>query len=419
MLLLTKTLLISLSVERTTILTYVTQLAKLYDEHGQRWAIIARSLSGRTDQQCMGRWRRHLDPSVERGNWKKEEDEQLRKAFETHGARWAFLARDIEGRTAQQCHARFYQLRQIEEEREEEEEEKKKKKKRQTFSDEEEEKKEEDGAKKDEEDEKKRKKRKTSGKENANTNSNNKNGSKSSATKIVTVAKGSLAEAFPPITASMEQISLREENDAAKKGSLEPTQFDQVAAMSESADNATAMTTPVKKKNPVTTGTEDGAEINENHHRFFALKDPSKSVSAPSTPEEKAEKSPPARSSRSTKKTTPTLPSVTTKKRGKLSSTTPTNTGSNNNKGSNKSKTKPKTSRRTPEKLNGEGGQRRRKTSIIKKDAFRGIEDDTLTLLCAAADRLESLFPPAELGGSDGAKKEEENLKAFYRDSAR
>ena len=365
----------------------------------------------------MGRWRRHLDPSVERGNWKKEEDEQLRKAFETHGARWAFLARDIEGRTAQQCRARFYQLRQIEEEREEEEEEKKKKKKRQTFSDEEEEK-EEDGAKKDEEDEKKRKKRKTSGKENANTNSNNKNGSKSSATKIVTVAKGSLAEAFPPITASMEQISLREENDAAKKGSLEPTQFDQVAAMSESADNATAMTTPVKKKNPVTTGTEDGAEINENHHRFFALKDPSKSVSAPSTPEEKAEKSPPARSSRSTKKTTPTLPSVNTKKRGKLSSTTPTNTGSNNNKGS-KSKTKPKTSRRTPEKLNGEGGQRRRKTSIIKKDAFRGIEDDTLTLLCAAADRLESLFPPAELGGSDGAKKEEENLKAFYRDSAR
>ena len=98
----------------------------------------------------MGRWRRHLDPSVERGNWKKEEDEQLRKAFETHGARWAFLARDIEGRTAQQCRARFYQLRQIEGEREEEEEEKKKKKKRQTFSDEEEEKKEEDGAKKDE-----------------------------------------------------------------------------------------------------------------------------------------------------------------------------------------------------------------------------------------------------------------------------
>ena len=98
----------------------------------------------------------------------------------------------------------------------------------------------------------------------------------------------------------MEQISLREENDTAKKGSLEPTQFDQVAAMSENADNATTMTTPVKKKNPVTTGTEDGAEkmnINENHHRFFALKDPSKSVSAPSTPEEKAEKSPPARSS--------------------------------------------------------------------------------------------------------------------------
>lgn len=36
-----------------------------------RWAEIARQIDGRTDQQCMGRWRRHLDPSIRRvgGRW--------------------------------------------------------------------------------------------------------------------------------------------------------------------------------------------------------------------------------------------------------------------------------------------------------------------------------------------------------------
>ena len=75
----------------------------------------------------MGRWRRHVDPSVARGNWTLEEDEKLMKEHETLGAKWAVIAREIEGRTAQQCRARFYQLRQIQ--RDEEEEEKKKKKK--------------------------------------------------------------------------------------------------------------------------------------------------------------------------------------------------------------------------------------------------------------------------------------------------
>lgn len=31
-----------------------------------RWAEIARNCDGRTDQQCMGRWRRHLDPAIRR-----------------------------------------------------------------------------------------------------------------------------------------------------------------------------------------------------------------------------------------------------------------------------------------------------------------------------------------------------------------
>ena len=211
----------------------------------------------------MGRWRRHVDPSVARGNWTLEEDEKLTKEHETLGAKWAVIAREIEGRTAQQCRARFYQLKQIQRD---EEEEKKKKKKKKTV----------DG----------------------------------------------------------------EEND------------------------------------------ENGENKNGNENRSFA-QDPSKSITEPSTPEEEAEKPPTARTSRSTKKTTlPTLFSAATKRKPSSATAAPARS---NAKGSTTKTAKPKTSRRrTPTN----GGRR----TVIKNDAFRGNQDDTLTLLCAAADRLEGLF---------------------------
>ena len=40
------------------------RLAMLVRQFGSAWAEIARRMRGRTDQQCMGRWRRHLDPSI-------------------------------------------------------------------------------------------------------------------------------------------------------------------------------------------------------------------------------------------------------------------------------------------------------------------------------------------------------------------
>tara|TARA_B100001540_G_scaffold160685_1_gene142200 strand:+ start:283 stop:1407 length:1125 start_codon:yes stop_codon:yes gene_type:complete len=365
-------------------------LAALYDQHGQRWAIIARSLDGRTDQQCMGRWRRHVDPSVARGNWTLEEDEKLTKEHETLGAKWAVIAREIEGRTAQQCRARFYQLKQIQRD---EEEEKKKKKKKKTADGEE-----NDGEKKEEEkeqqqnQEKKRKKRKMSAEENTdssnennnNNNNNNNNKEKKNKKKInandakIVVAKGSfLSEAFPPITASMEQISLLEENDAMKKESLEPIQFNQKTM----AMSANVTTTSTKKRKP-TNGNENGENKNGNENRSFA-QDPSKSITEPSTPEEEAEKPPTARTSRSTKKTTlPTLFSAATKRKPSSATAAPARS---NAKGSTTKTAKPKTSRRrTP--------TNRGRRTVIKNDAFRGNQDDTLTLLCAAADRLEGLF---------------------------
>ncbi|KAI3424394.1 hypothetical protein D9Q98_009947 [Chlorella vulgaris] len=87
-----------------------SRLAGLVERHGNSWAEIARRLPGRTDQQCMGRWRRHLDPSIRREGWGAEEDEQLRELFAEYGSSWSCISKSMSGRTAQQCRARWCQL---------------------------------------------------------------------------------------------------------------------------------------------------------------------------------------------------------------------------------------------------------------------------------------------------------------------
>ncbi|KAL6776472.1 hypothetical protein ACKKBG_A21265 [Auxenochlorella protothecoides x Auxenochlorella symbiontica] len=90
------------------------QLTSLVRQYGSCWAEISRNLPGRTDQQCMGRWRRHLDPSVRRVSWHPTEDEKLRELVAEHGASWSFISRFMEGRTAQQVRARWCQLESLE-----------------------------------------------------------------------------------------------------------------------------------------------------------------------------------------------------------------------------------------------------------------------------------------------------------------
>mmetsp|Transcript_5902 Transcript_5902/g.21530 ORF Transcript_5902/g.21530 Transcript_5902/m.21530 type:complete len:337 (-) Transcript_5902:92-1102(-) len=85
-------------------------LSRLYEEHGQRWAEIARHLEGRTDQQCMGRWRRHLDPTVKKDAWNDTEDHELMRLHDKLGPRWSNISKMLTGRTAQQCRARWFQL---------------------------------------------------------------------------------------------------------------------------------------------------------------------------------------------------------------------------------------------------------------------------------------------------------------------
>ena len=70
-------------------------LRELVLQRGAAWADIARALTGRTDQQCMGRWRRHLDPSIRREDWAPEEDAALRRLVAESGTRWSRVARSF------------------------------------------------------------------------------------------------------------------------------------------------------------------------------------------------------------------------------------------------------------------------------------------------------------------------------------
>lgn len=71
---------------------------------------LACSIPGRTDQQCMGRWRRHLDPNIRKCSWLPQEDATLKAKYDEQGPQWSSISKFLHGRTAQQCRARWFQL---------------------------------------------------------------------------------------------------------------------------------------------------------------------------------------------------------------------------------------------------------------------------------------------------------------------
>lgn len=69
-------------------------LRALIDVHSA-WRIVASGLVGRTGKQCRARWHNHLDPSINRGPWREEEDTLIRTLVALDGTRWADIARTL------------------------------------------------------------------------------------------------------------------------------------------------------------------------------------------------------------------------------------------------------------------------------------------------------------------------------------
>jgi len=76
------------------------KLRALVTEHGtQQWALIASEMDGRNGKQCRERWHNQLDTNLSKDGWSEEEDRILLEGQNQHGNKWAEIAKMLPGRT--------------------------------------------------------------------------------------------------------------------------------------------------------------------------------------------------------------------------------------------------------------------------------------------------------------------------------